>query len=137
MIVNPRLQDLNQPAYQSSLDWARLQHLIDSCSVTDSDFLPELLQIYSENTLELLENLYQSIRNQDSSLFRRTIHSLRSSSSNVGAIHLAALCQDLENQSHSETLEWTMEHLHQIRDEYVRVEAALQFACQRLQISDL
>jgi len=58
---------------------------------------------------------------------RKAAHGLKSSSANLGALALAALCKDLEHKAHAGVLDPTL--LGDIKNEYARVCMALALEC--------
>jgi HPt (histidine-containing phosphotransfer) domain-containing protein len=56
---------------------------------------------------------------------RQAAHALKSSSSNVGGLKLAALCNSLEIAARSNDLVAASNHIPQVLAEYARVTAAL------------
>lgn len=58
--------------------------------------LSELFATYQKSGEELIANLKTGIKNQDLELIRRTAHTLKSSSYNVGAIILSGIAKEME-----------------------------------------
>ncbi len=59
---------------------------------------------------------------------RKAAHGLKSSSANLGALTLAALCKDLEHKAHAGVLDPAL--LGDIENEYARVCMALALECE-------
>jgi CheY-like chemotaxis protein len=60
------------------------------------DLLGKVIQAYLTETPKLLDRLLAAFHQADADTARHVAHSLKSSSANVGAVRLAALCKELE-----------------------------------------
>ena len=65
----------------------------------DDSFLREVIEIFVTDTPLRLAELRSSLANHDQATFTRAAHSIKGSSSNVGALRLGALAKVLENDS--------------------------------------
>lgn len=70
----------------------------------DDSFLQEIIGIYLEDTPLRLEDLRKSLAEGNQSLYTRTAHTIKGSSSNVGAMLVRALAEQLEHRSKAEDL---------------------------------
>lgn len=95
-------------------------------------FLQELVSMYSRESDKLMTQLDESVEKQDWQNTARVVHSLKSSSANLGARRLALRCGQIEdecrqfNNLSSETLGLLMN----IRKDWVRAREALQLAAE-------
>ncbi|MEC4672396.1 MAG: response regulator, partial [Nitrospirota bacterium] len=87
--------------------------------------LDRVLTQYLTNTPQLLEALQQAAEQGDPELLKRTAHSLKSSSANVGAYRLADRCKELETFAHTHNPQETGTLLAAITTEYQSVGPAL------------
>jgi len=63
----------------------------------EPDFVVELIDLYLNEVPRLLDALRSAIENKDRALAKRTAHSLRGSSGNLGVLQIAALAGELEH----------------------------------------
>ncbi|MBL9210388.1 MAG: Hpt domain-containing protein [Opitutaceae bacterium] len=92
----------------------------------NDEFLREIIGIFLEDTPQRLDELEQSRAAGDVTRFARAAHSIKGSSSNLGAIALRAAAEKLEHQARSEGLDGITPHATAVRAEYERAAAALQ-----------
>ena len=95
----------------------------------ESGLLRRLSEKFRGRVAHDLDGLSDSIGYQRMEDVRQHAHSLKSSSSSLGALTLAAACNDLEQAAGQEDLSEAMSLLERIRAEYVRVEQALREEC--------
>lgn len=102
----------------------------------DYDTLASLQEIMEEDFRLLIETFIQDSRNRLSTLLqfantdeldnlRRAAHSFKGSCSNIGALHLAELCAEVESRAlagHGSTMEADVQA---VQKEFLTVEAAL------------
>jgi HPt (histidine-containing phosphotransfer) domain-containing protein len=82
--------------------------------------------MYLKSSGELLRKLARALEEGDTETTRRTAHTLKSSSANVGASRLASLSKQLEDAGRSNSLPKAGLLLEQIKAEHGQVVAALQ-----------
>lgn len=70
----------------------------------NDEFLREIVSIYLEDTPARIAEMEQSLAVGDVPKFTRAAHSIKGSSSNLGATSVRALAETLEHQSHREGL---------------------------------
>jgi CheY-like chemotaxis protein/HPt (histidine-containing phosphotransfer) domain-containing protein len=88
--------------------------------------LPKVISMYLKSSGELLRKLARALEEGDTETTRRTAHTLKSSSANVGASRLASLSKQLEDAGRSNSLPKAGLLLEQIKAEHGQVVAALQ-----------
>ncbi|MFN3586725.1 MAG: Hpt domain-containing protein [Moraxellaceae bacterium] len=79
------------------LDEALLEELR---SILESEF-PALVTTYINDTTQRVHDLQQSFAAGDADAVRKTAHSIKGASANLGLHHLADLCQQLEEHARS------------------------------------
>jgi HPt (histidine-containing phosphotransfer) domain-containing protein len=84
-----------------------------------------VIDLYLESAPQLLARIRASLAEQDAHSLTDAAHSFKSSSANVGAAGLAALCKDLEAQGRSGDLTAAAQAVAGIAVEFERVEQAL------------
>ena len=67
--------------------------------------LNKIIGLYLDSSPELLQKLRDAIAGEDAGALRQAAHSLKSSSANLGATRLAALCKELEQRGREGRLE--------------------------------
>ncbi len=60
------------------------------------NILDKIINLYLENSRDLMQSIIDSIERDDSASLQEAAHSLKSSSANLGAVKMAALCKELE-----------------------------------------
>jgi HPt (histidine-containing phosphotransfer) domain-containing protein len=94
--------------------------------------LPGLIEAFFKDAVMLQETACQAIKQRQADELRRAVHTLKSNSKNFGALELARLCQELENQAKSGVFEGAEKILGQIEAEYTTVQAALEALRKRM-----
>jgi len=89
------------------------------------DILHRLINIYLENTPDLIALLTQAANDMDAASFSETAHTIKSSSKNLGATQLARLCEQAECNSKEKNQARAFELINKIKQEYQLVEAEL------------
>lgn len=97
-----------------------------SLSPDDGDvFLKEILGIFLEDTPARIAELHASKERGDTVSFTRAAHSIKGSSSNVGALELRAAAERLESHSKQVGLDGTDALVVELTGAFTRVEAEL------------
>jgi HPt (histidine-containing phosphotransfer) domain-containing protein len=111
-------------AESDPIDRAVFGSLLDSLG-GDREFLAELLEVYFEDAPKLLGRMYAALVAGDADEFRRTAHSLKSTSANFGAMVLSGMSKELEDLGKIGKLDAASERLALAEAEYARVRAEL------------
>src|SRR5205085_3641972 len=90
------------------------------------DLLAELSAIYLRDTPTRLAALHDAVARADAEALRRAAHSLKGSSSQIGAVQIVRLCTDLEHQARIADLTGASETLRRLDKAFDRVHAHLQ-----------
>ena len=91
----------------------------------DDEFLREIAGIFMEDTPQRLAELEKSFQARDAATFTRAAHSIKGSSSNLGAVALRAAAEKLEHHARTQGLDGTVEMISAVRREFTRAEAEL------------
>jgi CheY-like chemotaxis protein/HPt (histidine-containing phosphotransfer) domain-containing protein len=119
-------------AEEGSIDHEALEKIRALQRQGKPDLLARVINIYLEDSLRLLESLRQALsRGEGVGVYRRA-HSLKSSSANVGALRLAALCEDLEKSGERESMDQVHQRIARIEEEYETVRIELTAELQRI-----
>jgi histidine phosphotransfer protein HptB len=91
----------------------------------NDEFLREIAGIFFEDTPLRLAELDQSLAAGDMAKFTRAAHSIKGSSSNLGAMALRAAAEKLEHQARSTGLGEVSALVTEVKAEFERAHAAL------------
>lgn len=89
------------------------------------DLLGKIIDLYLENSPGSLRQIRDAVAGQDGDALRQAAHSLKSSSANLGATELAAICKELEQRGRERRLENAAELLRELEIHYARAREAL------------
>ncbi|WP_066426297.1 PAS domain S-box protein [Anabaena sp. 4-3] len=92
----------------------------------ESKVFAELINCYLTEAPRLIQDIKVAINTNDAETLWKTAHKFKSSSGSVGAVLLAQLCKQLENQGRSKNLTGMAEIYSQLSQEYEQVKAVLQ-----------
>ncbi len=90
-----------------------------------ADFLPELAQVYFEETPQLLEKLHQALEKNDQEAFRMAAHSIKSTSNSFGALEFGTLAKELEMMGRDGRLQDAPGKVQELVNGYEAVKLAL------------
>jgi HPt (histidine-containing phosphotransfer) domain-containing protein len=125
LLTRWRVQD-TPGAPQEAVDARTLAALRDLQGEGQPDILAELIGVYLHDTPPRLAALRQAVAHADAETLRREAHGLKGSSSHMGAVQMAQLCADLEDQAGTTNLTGAPETLRRLDDAFGRVRAHLQ-----------
>jgi len=109
----------------SILDLEAIENL-RALSPGDGDvFLKEILTIFIEDTPARIVDLHNSRASVDIPGFVRAAHSIKGSSSNVGATELRAIAEHLEHQARTKGLAEVEVQVAELEAAFLRVDAEL------------
>ncbi len=108
-----------------ALDEKILNSLREIGGLSIPGMLSELFATYQKSGEELIANLKTGMENQDLELIRRTAHTLKSSSYNVGAVILSGIAKEMEAAARDGKFETLVVLAPQIFAEYERVLEAI------------
>jgi HPt (histidine-containing phosphotransfer) domain-containing protein len=91
-----------------------------------ADYILEVVQVYFEETPQLLSNLREALEKQDCEGFRRAAHSIKSTSNSFGALDLGAEARELEMMGREENLEGAAPKVKALEADYLVVKQALE-----------
>ncbi len=84
-----------------------------------------LIETFRQDSTERLKKLYEVVQGTDADSIRRSAHSFKGSSSNVGAQQLSALCAVLEKKALAGDLQGLDGDVQAIEQEYLLVQSLL------------
>ncbi len=92
----------------------------------DNDaFLREIVGIFLDDTPRRITELEQSLSARDMAKFSRAAHSIKGSSSNLGASRLRAAAEAIEHHAKDQGLEGIMIRINTLKDEFAQVDTGL------------
>jgi PAS domain S-box-containing protein len=89
------------------------------------DLLSKIIGLYLESSPQLLRQMREAVAAEDGEALRQAAHSLKSSSANLGAIQLAAVCKELEQRGRERRLADIAELLRELETRYQQARDAL------------
>jgi HPt (histidine-containing phosphotransfer) domain-containing protein len=92
--------------------------------MTGEDFLQELVEAYLEDSPFLFKQMRQALAAQDAEAFRRSAHSLKTSSASLGALGFAEHARELEMMGKNRRLSVAEAGVDSLELEFAKVEAA-------------
>ena len=106
----------------SVLDQETIDTLI---GMTGEDFIQELVEAYLEDTPELFSQMRSALSSGDAEAFRRSAHSLKTSSASLGALDFSEQARELEMLGKNSDLAGAGARVDALEGEYLAVENAL------------
>lgn len=103
---------------QSPIDFKILDDLRNIGKKRGTNLLEKIFSIFLEHSPLLLKNFHHAVEENDVNSMKEIAHSLKSSSSNIGAAKLAQLCKDSETIFCSGNNEKARDILAQVEREY-------------------
>ncbi|HVS50930.1 MAG TPA: Hpt domain-containing protein [Opitutaceae bacterium] len=91
----------------------------------DDAFLREIVGIFLEDTPQRVAELEESLAAGDVPKFTRAAHSIKGSSSNLGAMRLRAIAEKLEHTSRAQGLGGVQPLVATLKEEFARAHAEL------------
>jgi len=109
-----------------TIDPGKIEELKTLVDEDDPDFLIELLEDYMNDSKENLKAIRYAIQAKDAVTVVKTAHTLRGTSSNIGAVNMTELSKQLEHLGNEETLEGAVELIDRLDVELVEVKSELE-----------
>ena len=91
-----------------------------------ADFIGELIDAYLDDTPKLINELAESLAQQDVTKFGRTAHSIKSSSASLGALPLSWLAKELEMMGKQGNLSEAESKVKHLQESYFQVQHKLE-----------
>jgi signal transduction histidine kinase/CheY-like chemotaxis protein/HPt (histidine-containing phosphotransfer) domain-containing protein len=82
------------------------------------DVLSKVIRLYFDSSPQLLEEMRRAVENSDAAKLRYAAHALKSASANLGAVELAAFCQQMEALGKEQRLVGAPELLANLEQEF-------------------
>jgi HPt (histidine-containing phosphotransfer) domain-containing protein len=91
-----------------------------------ADFIGELIDAYLDDTPRLINDLAESLAQQDAVKFGRAAHSIKSSSASLGAVPLSLLAKELEMMGKQGDLSRGESGIKHLKESYFQVQLKLE-----------
>ena len=91
---------------------------LESVSDGDLEFKRELIELFDQQTQDHLNELKEAIQNNNASAVDAAAHSLKGGASNIGAMQVCELAQEIEESGRNDNLE-------KLEGDYQRLEALI------------
>ncbi|NJN65292.1 MAG: response regulator [Chloroflexaceae bacterium] len=108
-----------------SVDTVILEQFLEAVGRSKPDETSQFIHLYLDNASMLLANMRQALEKGHIQTFTRLTSSLRSSSTQVGALRLSALCRSLEALKLPSVVEKATSLVTQVETEYTHVREVL------------
>jgi HPt (histidine-containing phosphotransfer) domain-containing protein len=119
-------------AQSPALDAAAFAALQALGSDEDPQFLLEVVEQFVQDAATHIAALHAAADTGDAVALERAAHTLKSTSANVGALGMTALCHELQVLGRMGSVAGAMGYIEQLVDEFERVQQALAQECPQL-----
>ena len=92
----------------------------------EPDLVSEVIRTYFQDTDAIMDSLSRAQEEGDTTIIKRSAHTLKSSSANVGAMMLSVKAKRLEDSCENNSLEINEEIIDILQDDYIRTKTALE-----------
>jgi HPt (histidine-containing phosphotransfer) domain-containing protein len=116
---------LGADAMLDAVDMAVLLSFEEFQSDDETDLVVELIELYLQDTPVKIEAIQQAVGTAQRETLKRAAHSLKGSSGTLGVRQLASICEELEALADDALTPDAKRIVHQLEQEFVRVQAAL------------
>lgn len=104
-----------------SVDLSVLNSFEDSQLDGEGDLIVELIDLYLGEGKRQVEVIHEAIDKKDSLAIKSAAHSLRGSSSNIGVLQMALICEQIEKHAAAEAFPYLQELTHSLTHEFEHV----------------
>jgi two-component system sensor histidine kinase RpfC len=124
------INGLHDDEGQSPIDQAHLDYLY---SIGGDNFVSEMIESFMMDADEGLNGMARSADDSDIAQFRFFAHAMKSCSNNIGALHLAALCAQMESITEGDFHARKDQHLKAVQTAFEKVKPALELSAHQSQ----
>ncbi|PTR17387.1 PAS domain S-box-containing protein [Nitrosospira sp. Nsp2] len=105
----------------AALDPGTIARLRALAEASEPSLMDQIFTAFVIDSVERIRALRKASGERDSELMRKAAHALRGASANVGALHMAAITQQLECSGDDADMSWTAALIDQLEGEFERV----------------
>ena len=87
------------------------------------EMLPELVELFLEDSAEQLDSMVTAVNSQDFDLLRGAAHKMKGGSASVAAVPLSKVCGELEHMGISQSLDGAQEQIDLAKAEFNRLKS--------------
>ena len=109
----------------SCVDFSVLEQFCELLGEDGRNETKELIDLYLTDAPEQLQMMQEGLLSDNMETFKRAAHSFKSSSANIGAFDLQALCQVMENQASTGEIASLEKELTTAKSQFEKVKAEL------------
>jgi signal transduction histidine kinase/DNA-binding response OmpR family regulator len=110
----------------SVIDWSVIESLRELEVTGRPHLVSDVIRVYLSSSCDLMEDLQEAVDAEDAPAIRQGAHTLKSSSRNLGAGSLAAMCEQMEGMGRESDFSNAKSIIQLIATEHRRVVTALQ-----------
>lgn len=114
-------EPLSSQQTTAALDTSVLREFREMIGEDADDLFHELIDTYLDDAPGVLRNLRKGVEQADATSIAHEAHTLKSNCSQIGALSLATLCEELEAMGRSGNIHEAASHLIQAEHEFQRV----------------
>jgi len=122
----PSAPPLAPPSDEELIDRKVLDEIGALESKGAQNLLARLIGLYLRDAPRMVEQVGQAMASSDHEGVRSSAHALKSSSGNIGALHFAKICREIEAAARAGQPASVARQIQALPEEFSRVEAALQ-----------
>lgn len=126
-------RDLDRQEGSPPIDWGVLDKMIPPQPPGSGNLLKRVILLYLETSSGLIKSVREAVDGGDADALHRAAHTLKSSSSYLGALAFSEICKELDMMGHDKRLEGAKDRLAALEREYGRVRESLEKHCASLQ----
>jgi CheY-like chemotaxis protein len=108
------------------IDRTRLDELADLGDEEDPEWITSILKKFEEDAASRIVKLVVAAETRDAAALGQTAHALKGSCSNIGALRMASLAEQLQVKGQEGKIEGATEMIRTLETEFTRVKAALE-----------
>ncbi|MFT7667562.1 MAG: HPt (histidine-containing phosphotransfer) domain-containing protein [Planctomycetota bacterium] len=110
---------------QTVLDFDVIEGLRELGGEDDPGLVLELIEMFLDDAPNHLDDMMMSMKSSNAELMQRSVHTLKSSSANMGAIRLPQICNEMEQLAQNADINGYRKLTSTCLDAFKEVDAAL------------
>ena len=118
------------PDTASSIDWKVFAQIRELERKGVANLLVRVVEGYLKEAPVLLQTILNAVNGEDTQIWQEAAHTLKSSSTQVGAMQLSTLCRTLEYLGPTKEMLELSRHVQTLENEFVAVRQTLEHVLQ-------